>query len=245
MQVIRKTWYRFSAKALHNHLTHKLKFPPDTVVAICKQVYDAKQAQRKARIKRSHVYNAWSALIDTAKVEAQRVRVIKAQAKAQGLENKVAAFIAYETCIKETLARLRRVQAAGDHTPMQFVEYLRESTGRVIPNGGLFWADYVKPSDRRNVEALFNALPLPIRGKKKRPFERKVPPSIHACQRAALNAQIDSAEGALVQEMGMGPHSFKREALEADLHKVHHARHILSTKPSTAVLPNRWQALLD
>jgi hypothetical protein len=246
MQNIRKTWYRMSAKSLHNHMTQKLQLPTDVAVDICKQVHAAKEAQRKQRIKISHVYNGWQTLIASAVAEQQNVRVLKSQTKALGGEgtDKWQALCTYEECIKACIDRLRRVQEAGEHTPMQFVEFLRETTGRVIPNGGLFWTDYIKVQERRALEAQFAALPAPVRGRRKVPFERRLPRHIHAAQRSALHTQLDEAQKRLTQAIDMKPDSFTLDELEADLRKVHQARYELDRTPKNAVLPNRWQALL-
>lgn len=247
MTIVRKSWYRLSERALRTHLTDKLKWPQDMVDNISQQIYDEKQARRKVKVKHGHVYNAWQLLLASARAEAANVRVLKSQTKALGIEQPArwAALCAYESCINSVIEKLKKVQAAGEHTPAQFAEFLKTELGRVVPNGGTFWVDYVKLSDRRRIEALFNSLPPPARGKKKAPFERRIPLALHAAQRKTLNQHLDSAEKAVTTALDMKPDSFTADALRADLEKIHHARYVLKNKPRNALLPSRWQSLLE
>jgi hypothetical protein len=242
---VRKTWYRFSEKALRTHLTDNLGWPSDMVDSMAQQIHDDKQARRKVKIKEGHVYNAWQLLLASARAEAANVRVLKSQTKMLGIEQPArwATLCAYEACISSTIEKLRKVQDAGEHTPAQFVEFLQREVGRTIPNDGTFWVDYVKPADKRKITAMFNALPQPARGKKKTPFERRIPMALHMLKRKTLNDQIDSAEQATQTALSMNPDSFTTDELHADLKKIYRARYVLDTLPKNAPLPARWQAL--
>ena len=242
---VRKSWYRFSEKALRAHLTDTLGWPSDMVDRMAQQIHDDKQAQRKVKVKEGHVYNAWQLLLASARAEAANVRVLKSQTKMLGVEQPArwATLCAYETCIISTIEKLRKVQDAGEHTPMQFVEFLQREVGRTIPNDGTFWVDYVKPADKRKITAMFNALPQPSRGKKKTPFERRIPMALHMAKRQALAKNIDSAEQATQTALSMNPDSFTTDELHADLEKIYRARYVLENTPKNAPLPARWQAL--
>lgn len=247
MTVIRKTWYKMSAKALHKHLTDTLKWPLDLAANISKQVWEEKQAARKAKVKEGHVYNAWQVLLASARAELSSVRVLKSQIKSVGVENpkKWTALCEYENCITSTIEKLKKVQDAGEHTPMQFAEFLRTTVGRPIPNDGTFWVDYIKPADRRRIETLFDGLPPPMRGKKKVPFERRIPTALHRVQRDALFKQLEKAEAGVHMELDMQPDSFITGELEDKLQKIYRAKYVLDQKPRNAPLPTKWQSLLD
>ena len=245
MAIVRKSWYRLSERALRDHLTDKLQWPPNMVDDMAQQIYDDKQARRKVKIKDGHVYNAWQLLLASARAEAANVRVLKSQTKALGIEQPArwAALCAYEVCITSTIERLKKVQDAGEHTPAQFVEFLQRELGRVIPNGGTFWVDYVKLPDRRKIEAMFHALPQPARGRKKIPFERRLPLALHMAKRRLLNEHIDRAEQAATTALSMNPDSFTADELRDELEKIYHARYVLENIPKNATLPPKWQAL--
>lgn len=234
-------------KRLHNHLTVKLKYPPDLVEAIKERVRTEREAQRKGSIKQTHVFSAWQTLLASARAEAGVVRVLKSQLKKNAPDDEArwSALCAYESCIGHTVEKLKKVQAAGEHTPTQFAAFLKHETGRLIPNGGTFWVDYIKLSDRRRIEAMFNALPPPARGKKKAPFERRIPTALNKAQRIALADQIANAETVIKMELDIGPAEDVAAPLHAQLKKVYAARDALRQKPKNAILPTKWQSLLD
>lgn len=246
MTVLRKWWYTMGPKRLQNHLTQNLKLPPDMVASIRERIAQERQEQRKTGIKQTVVYKAWQSVLASARAEAGVVRVLKYQHKKKTPNDEARwhALCAYEACIVRTIDRLKRVQSAGEHNPAQFVEFLKKTTGRVIPNGGAFWVDYVKLSERRQIEELFDALPPPVRGKKKAPFERRIPTAMHKAQRKALAEQMERAEETLYRELAVGPEVDYANKLKAQLHDVHHAKYLLEQMPKNALLPIKWQSLL-
>lgn len=244
---LRKWWYTMGQKRLHNHLTVKLKYPPDLVESIKERIRTEREAQRRGGIKKSHVFNAWQTLLASARAEAGVVRVLKSQLKKSAPDDEArwSALCAYEACIGHTIEKLKKVQAAGEHTPAQFAEFLKHETGRLIPNGGTFWVDYIKLSDRRRIEALFNSLPPPARGKKKAPFERRIPTALNKVLRRELAEQMERAEEALHMELDMRPDEDHTKKLEAQLKKIYAAKYALEQKPKNAILPTKWQSLLE
>ena len=189
---LKARWLKMSAARLRSHLAVKLKYPPEIVDSIMQQVYQQREAQRKVSIRKTVSFGAWKDLLTPARTELATVRVIKAQLKKAPDDNaRWNALCQYENCIAALIDKLKKVQYAGEHTPTQFVEFLGKALGRHIPNNGTFWVDFVPVKQRQQIALLFDSLPPPARGKKKTPFERRIPRAVHNTQRKALVALIN------------------------------------------------------
>lgn len=242
---LKKRWLRMSAVRLRDHLSHKLKYPPEIVDSLMQQVYELREAQRKVSIRKTMQFNAWKELLAPARTELVTVRVLKAQLKKAPDDNaRWNALCQYESCIATLIDKLRKVQYAGEHTPSQFAALLAKTLGRHIPNNGTFWVDFVPIKQRQQIALLFDSLPPPARGKKKVPFERRLPRAMHNAQRKALFDQLENAQQAAEVERGLAKNSFDIDRLDAQLLDIHAAKHRLEKTPKHTPLPAKWQTLL-
>lgn len=242
---IKKWWLELSEASLRNNLTAR-KLPPVLVGQLVAEVQEMKAQRRKERIKSTVTAKSWKPLLDSARAERQTVFVMKAQLKKQVPTNqcKWDALCAYETVITTVVEKLTRVQRGSVHTPKSFIAFLKEETGRVIPNEGTHWSDYVKASDRQRIALLFDALPPPIRGKRKTPFGRHITKAAHKEQRLTLvkrlNGEIASAE----REYEVTTDPEAQDKLNRQLDAMHRAQYELDRLPPTAPLPATWHGLL-
>ena len=71
---IKDWWLTMSEARLQNHLTLKLKYPPEIVGEIMAEVKAQRQARRKQNIKATVTYKMWDKLLAPARAELTSVR---------------------------------------------------------------------------------------------------------------------------------------------------------------------------
>ena len=204
---LQPAWLAMNAARLERHLREH-KYPVPVMRDIMQAVALAKARQRKNRIKATVSHQLWDDILHAARDELGGVRTMKSQSKrhagpaatSAGTAAKYKALCAYEDVLIAVIAKLVKLQKAGEFAPGQFVAFIKEETGRVIPNDGEHWSDYVSAKDRRHVCALFDAAPNPPRGKRKVPFERRISPDVHVIQRSFLVGQMKKAKDEIDQE---------------------------------------------
>jgi hypothetical protein len=240
-----KMWWLDISEARLRHVLDAKKLPSVFIGQIVARVQEMKAERRKARIKATTVANSWDALLAAARAERQTVHVRKTQTKKQVPidQRKWDALCAYETAITGVVERLSKLRESSEHTPKQFVAYLKEETGRVIPNGGEHWTDFVKASERQRINLLFDALPQPIRGKRKTPFERRMTKPQHKAQSFALAAELVNAIASAEREYEVTQDPDTKYKLDGQLDDMYRAQHLLDSNPP-AVLPRTWHGLV-
>jgi hypothetical protein len=243
-ETIKSWWLDISEARLRDLLTEK-KLPPVFVGQIVARVQEMKSERRKARIKATTVANSWDALLETARAERQTVYVRKTQTKKQVPidQRKWDALCAYETAITNVIEKLDKVRRSSEHTPKQFVAFLKEEMGRIIPNGGEHWTDFVKASNRKQVTLMFDSLPQPPRGKRKTPFERRMTKPQHKAQSFALAAELVTAIASAEREYEVTTDPEAQDKLNRQLDDMYRAQHVLDSNPP-AVLPRTWHGLV-
>jgi hypothetical protein len=241
---IKSWWLDISEARLRKVLVDK-KMPPVIAGQLVARVQTLKAERRKARIKATTVLNSWEALLAAARAERQTVYVRKTQTKKLTPNDQLKwdALCAYETAITGVIERLVKVRDSSEHTPKQFVAYLKEETGRIIPNGGEHWTDFVKASDRRQVTLMFDALPQPSRGKRKTPFERRMTKAMHKAQTFALNAELINTIASAEREYEVTTDPEIKDRLDKQLDAMYRAQHVLDSNPPS-VLPRTWHGLV-
>ena len=241
---IKSWWLDISEARLRNLLTEK-KLPPLFVGQLVARVQEMKAERRKARIKATTVANSWDALLEAARAERQTVYVRKTQTKKRAPtdQRKWDALCAYETAITGVIERLEKVRRSSEHTPKQFVAFLKEETGRIIPNGGEHWTDFVKARDKQRITLMFDALPQPTRGKRKTPFERRMTKPQHKAQSFALAAELVNSIASAEREYEVTTDPEVKDKLDRQLDDMYRAQHVLDSNPP-AVLPRTWHGLI-
>jgi hypothetical protein len=249
---LQPAWLAMSSARLERHLREH-KYPVPMIQDIVHAVRLTKARNRKLKIKATVTQQLWADILHAARPELGGVRTMKAQVKGPrnagfgnaGTDAKYKALCAYEDVLVEVIAKLVKLQKAGEFAPGQFVAFIKEETGRVIPNNGEHWSDYVSEKDKRRVRALFDAAPDPVRGKRKVPFERRISPEEHAIKRSFLVGQMKKAQDDLDMERKVTTNPeliAELDAREMDLQRAYLAMDKL--KPRTP-LPARWQGLLN
>jgi len=153
------------------------------------------------------------------------------------------ALCAYEAVITSVIEKLAKVQRNSTHTPKQFVDFIKEETGRAIPNGGMHWADYVKASDRQRITLIFDALPPPARGRAKTPFVRRMTPTARKAQAKVLSDRLAVEVAGAEREYKVTNDPDVKKELNAQIQAMYKAQFILHNQPP-AMLPPTWHGLL-
>lgn len=137
--------------------------------ALFNAVMQKKKLARSETNKRAAHARLWKPIINPAKYERRNVRVMHDyQASLPEQTPRLEALGLYLVVLDRVIEQLEAHIALGEYTPAQ---YAREHN---LPNGGVHWADWVKASHKRNLHAVFAALPKTGR-KQKFPFARTVP----------------------------------------------------------------------
>lgn len=259
---IKPSWLRMSMNKLHA-LLRKREYPEPLIRDIIKTVVAERNTVRAKRIKNAVAYKLWDELLTPARTELGILRVMKYTLSKPVMDNpdialseqderKLSALQSYSDVVSETVNKLRKVQNAGEHTPHQFINFIRKEKGRVIPNRGEHWSDFVSASDKERIRGLFANMPDPVRGRRKVPFERKIAPVAYERAYSALVARINDETLRTEQELGMVEkvaleqrrNPFELEELEAHLRKLQEAQVLLDLHKKNTPLPATWHGLL-
>ena len=247
MTVIVKDWWLTMSEArLQNHLTTKLKYPPEIVGAVMAEVSARRQDRRKQSIKTTVSFKLWDKLLGPARSELASVRTIKSQIKKSDkpADEKWDALCQYETVIATTIEQIKKIQKLGEFTPAQFIAHLKREGKRAIPNEGEHWTDWVSMRRRQEIVTLFLGLPPPSRGRTLVPFQRRVSRAQYLDDRAALIRRLASELSNAEQEYELTTDPGEQARLNDLIQKMHHANYLIDTlKPGTP-LPATWHGLL-
>lgn len=249
---LQPAWLAMNSARLERHLREH-KYPVPVMRDIMQAVALAKARQRKNRIRATVSHQLWDDILQAARDELGVVRTMKSQAKRHagyasanaGTMAKYNALCAYEDVLVEVTAKLVKLQKAGEFAPGQFVAFIKAETGRDIPNNGEHWSDYVSAKDRRHVCALFDAVPDPIRGKRKVPFERRISREEHIIKRAALVGQMKKAQDDLDMERKLATTPEAIGAIDVRWMDLQRAYLALDSLKPTRPVPARWQSLTN
>lgn len=234
---------RMSERQIHNHLTAK-RWPHKAIADAMERVRAIKQEARSRTAKQTVAHELWDTVITPAREELGIVRTMRGQARRAGKQPKEDALVAYANLLADLIERLRKLQQAGEYTPLQFVRHLRDELGRNIPNDGAHWTDWVSNRDRVRITEMFNQLPPVNRGKQKEPFLRRISRLEHTRLRRTLIERMETDEANAEQEYDMTTDPDERARLDKLLHDIHHAKFALENLPKTSPLPATWHGLL-
>mgnify|MGYP000476323282 CR=1 FL=1 len=128
-----------------------------------------KKARRKSRIKDAVQRTLWNEFLSPLKYELKNLNVML---QYEGTPERTAALSEYRRVLAALLLDMEDYAAVEGKTPQQRAKL------ELHHNDGNHWADWVPNSTKRAVRALFEAVPTNVKAKV--PFERKLPPKLHA-----------------------------------------------------------------
>jgi hypothetical protein len=229
--------YKLSAKQLHSHLMREplptelteevkqefrnLNIPvPENIQAYREHIIDKrmklketilanKNAQRTDKIKRTHHAKLWRELMSPLKYELTNAQVGLRYKSVHPTPERDLAFTSYIKVLEKMVMKLEGYQIHG-LTPSQLAQ------DSDIPNNGSHWTDWMPDHKKREITALFEAIPVTPRTKRKLPFQRTQRPP--APSRGLTNIerlkQRTTKELELVQrEYAVAPTDKRRETI--------------------------------
>lgn len=255
--------YKLSAKQLHSHLMREplpteltedvkqefrnLKIPvPENLQAYREHIIDKrmklketilanKNAQRTDKIKRTHHAKLWRDLMSPLKYELTNAQVGVRYKSVHPTPERDLAFTAYIKVLEKMLMKLEGYQIHG-LTPSQLAQ------DSDIPNNGSHWTDWMPDHKKREITALFEAIPVTPRTKRKLPFQRtqRPPAPSRGMTKIERLKQRTTKELELVQrEYAVAPTDKRRETIG----KMRQAlRWMEDMKPSEFVPPT-WHGM--
>lgn len=202
--------------------------------ALFNAVMQKKKLARSETNKRAAHARLWKPIINPAKYERRNVRVMHDyQASLPEQTPRLEALGLYLVVLDRVIEQLEAHIALGEYTPAQ---YAREHN---LPNGGVHWADWVKESHKRNLHAVFAALPKTGR-KQKFPFARTVPRPIFEKQHAQLVKRTTSELEHERRRLADDPTDAKTAARVKEIARV---LAVLNDMKEPQALPNTWRGL--
>lgn len=243
---IKPYWLTMPDHRLRTHLYDRLKFPPAVAASLIERVGAMREERRAKAIKQTLCAKAWDELLTAPRAELGNIRTMKSQLKRDGGENNPRwhALCAYEAVLAELIGRMKEHQRLDMVTPKQLTAQAREH-GKLLPRGdGTHWVDHVPLRIKEKVEALFNALPPPQRGKTKVPFERTLPVKQYKEARIKLIKELNLAQELAEQEMDMARVPEEVERVTKLLDDITRAQFILDQHKRNTPLPPTWRGLL-
>ena len=150
-------------------------------------VMQKKKLARSETNKRATHARLWKPIINPAKYERRNVQVMyDYQTKRPEPNPRLEALGLYLVVLDKVIEQLENHIAAFDYTPAQYAK------ANNLPNGGIHWTDWAKESHKRNLNAVFAALPR-TGHKQKYPFARTIPKPLFEKQQAGLVKRTTSA----------------------------------------------------
>jgi len=255
--------YKLSAKQLHSHLMREplptelteevkqefrnLNIPvPENIQAYREHIIDKrmklketilanKNAQRTDKIKRTHHAKLWRELMSPLKYELTNAQVGLRYKSVHPTPERDLAFTSYIKVLEKMVMKLEGYQIHG-LTPSQLAQ------DSDIPNNGSHWTDWMPDHKKREITALFEAIPVTPRTKRKLPFQRtqRPPAPSRGMTKIERLKQRTTKELELVQrEYAVAPTDKRRETIG----KMRQAlRWMEDMKPSEFVPPT-WHGM--
>lgn len=186
--------YRHYMKLTENELLNRLqkrKMHPDAMQEIMRVVAEQKHELRVERGKNHQHARLWEELMTPLKYE---IKLVKGLLKYPASEERRVALEAYLDTLDKLRGKMTLQQRGQQFTPYQIAKAAHR------PNNGGHWVDWVSPSKKIEVSALFNDIPYKSKAKKKLPFERVIPKALWATLHERLKIRTEKElEQALTQ----------------------------------------------
>ena len=200
--------YRHYMKLTENELLNKLQkrtMHDSARAEIIRIVAEQKHQQRVERgINHQHT-RMWEELMCPLKYERKMVASLL---KYQGGVERDLALRAYLNLIDTTIGKMTLAQRAREYTPYQIAQ------AAMRPNKGVHWTDWVTPTKKLAITALFDAIPHKAKAKKKLAFQRTIPPTLWHALHARLLTRTEKELEVAKQKLNASRIEGKHEVIE-------------------------------
>ena len=197
-------------------------------------IMQKKKLARSETNKRAAHARLWKPIINPVKYERRNVQVMyDYQAKYPEPNPRLEALGLYLVVLDKVIEQLETHIAEFEYTPAQYAK------ANNLPNGGIHWTDWVKESHKRNLNAVFAALPR-TGHKQKYPFARTVPKPIFEKQREHLVKRTTSA---LVNEQRRLADDPADAGIAERVKTITRVLSVIKGMKKPQPLPNTWHGL--
>ena len=200
--------YRHYMKLTENELLNKLQkrtMHDSARAEIIRIVAEQKHQQRVERgINHQHT-RMWEELMLPLKYER---KMIASLLKYQGGVERDLALRAYLNLIDTTIGKMTLAQRAREYTPYQIAQ------AAMRPNKGVHWTDWITPTKKLAITALFDAIPHKAKAKKKLAFQRTIPPTLWHALHARLLTRTEKELEVAKQRLNASRIEGKHEVIE-------------------------------
>lgn len=216
---------------------------------IREQVAEYKAGVKSMKARRRMVQELWQSVLVPLSAEQRSVRaMLRYESERYPNPQRREALTAYAETLKKLNLKLREYRYYGEHTPKEQAAALKEK-GKIIPNNGEHWTDWVPEKVKRAIVDAFNEIPRAAKAKVKVPFPRIITKTVNQQLRAT---HIQTAKRELIkaeQELGIIQHMGQGHAVEAERDaqaKVRHIQNIINwliVAEDTEPIPRTWGEL--
>ena len=200
--------YRHYMKLTENELLNRLqkrKLHDSTRAEIIRIVAEQKHQQRVERGKNHQHTRMWEELMCPLKYERKMVASLLTY---QGGVERDLALRSYLKLIDATIGKMTLAQRAREYTPYQIAEAANR------PNKGVHWTDWITPTKKLAITALFDAIPHKPKAKRKLPFQRTIPLTLWRTLHARLLTRTEKELEVAKQKLNASRIEGKQETIE-------------------------------
>lgn len=209
-----------------------------------------KAEQRSATARKRMVQDLWRGVLAPLSAEQRNVRaMLRYESQRYPNPKRREVLNAYAEVMKKLNATLREYRYKAQRTPKEQAAYLQTEKGKIIPNNGEHWTDWVPAKIKNAIIEAFIDIPRAAKAKAKTPFPR----TITRAENAKLKAtHIITAKRELLkaeQELSVIRQLNKGEASDAEHDaqaKVNHIQNIINwliVADDDEEIPRTWGEL--
>jgi len=255
MDYLYPSYMAMSESKLNRHLA-KRKFPDALRHKIVELVTHQRKHRANERRKRGQLTPLWEHLMQPLMFEIRLVRSALSYTSRNGERNavRVEALNAYLIVMTTLYNRFKDLRKANDKSPVR----MAKEKDPPLPNGGEHWTDWIPDHIRQRTLALFKEIPKLAHAKTKRPFERRMPPSVHDEIKQRVVKRLENDLAVLETDLKLmemhpnpnpddneAPHNKALKAQRSRVNRAKRAREILEAMHPTEALPITWHALVS
>ena len=226
-----KHYIKLTPNQLHARLVAR-KTPPYQAESIKKIVAEQQALLKSENARTKQLTRLWREFMSPLEAERDNVQ---GMLRYKGSENdeRREALEAYLTVLNSLKARMVNHCKQDRKTPTMI------ASDKNLPNDGTHWTDWIPAKIKGRVLDLFEQIERKPKAKIKIPFERLVPPSLHAKQLARLKARTLKDLAMAEQAQELDPH----EDNESKVRQIKYALDLMDVLDEDEPVPATWHGL--
>jgi hypothetical protein len=226
-----KHYIKLTPNQLHARLVAR-KTPPYQAESIKKIVAEQQALLKSENARTKQLTRLWREFMQPLEAERDNVQ---GMLRYKGSENdeRREALEAYLTVLNVLKAKMINHCKQDRKTPTMV------ASDKNLPNEGKHWTDWIPQKIKDRVIALFQEIERKPKAKIKTPFERLVPPSLHAKQLTRLKARTLKELAIAQQTLDLDPHPDN----ESKVNQIKYALDLMDVLDDNEPVPATWHGL--